>query len=160
MLRKFHFFWVAVWRALLSKRVQNVVITAEIVALIFITVASILVRQPSELKTATTHQPERLTELYFPYSSNLPATYKPNQTIVLTFAVHNLEARNMTYPFQISFVSSSVTDIVDKDDIAIGNGQTAIVALPVTVSTTAERVAVTVELLNNHETIHLWLRKV
>jgi uncharacterized membrane protein len=46
-------------------------------------------------------EPERLTELYFAKPNNLPSTYVPGQTQVVSFTVHNLEYRTTDYSYRV-----------------------------------------------------------
>lgn len=52
-------------------------------------------------------QPERLTELYFSTPNRLPATYKPGQSQTVSFTVHNLEYKTVTYHYTIEQVSQN-----------------------------------------------------
>jgi hypothetical protein len=47
-------------------------------------------------------EPQKLTELYFTQPENLPSTYLPSQNEKISFTVHNLERRTMTYRYIIA----------------------------------------------------------
>ena len=66
-------------------------------------------------------KPERLTELYFNDSANLPATAKRNQIIKFTFVIHNLEGTDYQYAYQVSIMTNGARHIVDRGKVVVKN---------------------------------------
>ena len=67
---------------------------------------------------------EGLTELYFNDTDALPQSAA--RPIAFSFTIHNLEGKDMTYPYVVSVkFSDGRTLIVDKNTIPIANGDAA-----------------------------------
>ena len=145
---------------LFNTRAQNAVIIAEAALIAGVLVVASLPSVRSAFREATSRQPERLTELYFPNNQLLPLTYTPGETLQVSFVIHNLEGENMNYPFQISLTAGSSQHTLATNAISTVDGQTSLVKVPVIVSSVAPRVSLNVALPTANEAIHFWMRKV
>lgn len=149
----------------ISKRVfhicvySNRCILIEVVLILAMLLVGTYPYYKHELRLATTHQPERLTELYFPDSQSLPSTYMPREKLTVRFAIHNLEYRTTAYPFQIILGTPTRTLTAYHRTVTLKQGQTTIVSAPITVPMSASRLAVNVLLTNKNQAIHFWLEK-
>src|ERR1017187_4052808 len=56
---------------------------------------------------ATTHQPERFTELYFTSPLDLRTSAHSSLSLPIQFTVHNREASNVTYTYQVAVTTAS-----------------------------------------------------
>ena len=67
---------------------------------------------------------EGLTELYFNDTDALPQSAA--RPIAFSFTIHNLEGKDMTYPYEVSikFEGGRIL-VVDKNTIPIANGDAA-----------------------------------
>ncbi len=104
---------------------------------------------------ATSHQPEKLTELYFTKPQSIPATYQPGQVIPASFSVHNLETTDMDYQYVVS-INGEVSSL---HSVHVKNGAVEAVQESVKLPDNANRVEVEVKLLTKNQSIHFWLEK-
>src|ERR1700719_3597215 len=62
-------------------------------------------------------KPEKLTELYFNNSANLPDSAKSNQAISFSFVIHNLETADYQYVYEVSVDVNGTRHIVDTGNV-------------------------------------------
>lgn len=107
---------------------------------------------------ATTHQPERFTELYFEGHTGLPRGTQTDKLYSFTFTIHNLEYKKMDYPYLVYLEDSNG----QKTVLASGNvtmihdsyrSFPVIFALPDTIT----RGKVVVKLTQKKQEIHFWM---
>src|SRR5277367_5266167 len=72
------------------------------------------VRNTKAFVDATTHQPERYTELYFSSPTSIPVNVVSGKQLPVSFTIHNVEARNMSYTYDVSFMTSTGKVLVNK----------------------------------------------
>jgi len=108
---------------------------------------------------ATTHQPERFSELYFVNPGALPSSAAPGQQLPVVFTVHNLEGRAFTYTYSIDFTDADGTTSLVRQQIAIADGQTKTITQKVVVPAGSGRGEVGVALINKDMAIHFWLER-
>lgn len=142
-----------------GRAVANGAIFVEVLLVLSIVAIAAYPHYSHALNLATTHRPERLTELYFPLDKPLPTTYTPGQKLTVHFAIHNLEHQDTTYPFQIALVTGTRVDIAYTHSVTVRDNQTATVNAPITIPLTANRIAVNVKLVNVQQSVHFWLGK-
>lgn len=104
-------------------------------------------------------KPERLTELYFNDSANLPATAKKNQVIKFAFVIHNLEATDYPYVYRVSVMAHGTSRIVDSGKVVVKNNQYYVKDERITFVNVSGSQEVLVELINKHQSIDFWLGK-
>lgn len=68
-------------------------------------------------------QPEKLTELYFNDNANLPKTATSNQEISFAFVIHNLEAADYQYDYDVSVDANGTRHIVDSGKVLVKDNQ-------------------------------------
>jgi hypothetical protein len=105
---------------------------------------------------ATTHQPERLTELYFSDPSQLPSTIKAGKPLPVSFVVHNLEAEDMNYDYDITVAFGSSIETFEGHKFALANGATQDLTNNIAMPSVTGRVEIGVQLIGQPETIHFW----
>jgi len=116
-------------------------------------------RHSTVLTDATTHKPQPYTELYFSQPAQLPSRVQPGQSLPVTFTIHNVEARDLTYAYTVDFVpSDGQVTALPQQQVAVASGRT------VTVNDTAMKVPqfsgraeVSLMLLHRPEAIHFWV---
>jgi uncharacterized membrane protein len=108
---------------------------------------------------ATTHQPERFTELYFTYSNNLPSSVHSGQLLPVSFTVHNAEGHTMTYVYSVKFVdsTSNQTIVFNQHQFSLPNDKVQVITDDIKLPTFNGRAEATVALINQPETIHFWV---
>ena len=105
---------------------------------------------------ATTVQPERLTELYFENSSNLPKNIIPHQKYAFAFTIHNLEGRLMTYPYVVSIQTPNLIVIHDKGQVLLKNGEAKSISENIGPFENIKS-QIVVELVNRNQNISFWM---
>lgn len=68
-------------------------------------------------------KPEKLTELYFNDSANLPTSATSNQAISFAFVIHNLETTDYKYTYEVSVNANGIRHIVDSGTVLVKNNQ-------------------------------------
>jgi len=110
-------------------------------------------------------QPERLTELYYDHSANLPASYTPGRPQSVSFTVHNLEYQSLTYHYSVTATpdGSTTATPLTSGTLKLAQNQYATVPLTITVPDLGPRVQVAIKLtstsLNVNETIDYWVTR-
>ena len=105
-------------------------------------------------------QPERLTELYFNNSAHLPARYTPGQPQTLSFTVHNLEYRTMSYPYTVTATpdgSQTATPLASGTLKNLSQNQAIATPLNFTLPDLGPRVKVSINLPSVNESIDYWV---
>lgn len=113
------------------------------------------------LLPALTPQPERFTELYFEDHLNLPKQVEFNTSYPVSFTIHNLEGRQMTYDVQIELEgetseSPQVNLLTQTVDVSADESKTVTIELRVP-ALFSEHAKMIVNLTNLDQTIHFWM---
>jgi hypothetical protein len=98
---------------------------------------------------ATTHQPERSTELYFVNSRLLPSYSPATKPQHVTFRITNHEARQVVYTY---VVTQDVTKLV-QNTVTLNDGQSADVTFAFTIPTPVTATTLSVTLVGRSEHI-------
>lgn len=107
---------------------------------------------------ATTHQPEKFTELYFTNPNNLPSLVKSGQKLPLNFSVHNIEGTNMTYDYQVSVIYATGKPVIfNEQELYLANGNTANVIYNIKIPVRKGKIEVDIQLVNQPDAIHMWM---
>ena len=113
-------------------------------------------------RTSFTHQPEKLTELYFTNVTSLPKTYKAATVVPLDFTIHNLEHADLTYHYQLVVLDAHGT-VLQSNPIqttVVANGQTVQFHANFRPVASTTRQEVIIALTDQQQSIHLWLEPV
>ena len=102
-------------------------------------------------------QPEKLTELYFNNSANLPSSATGKQAISFTFVIHNLETTDYQYVYDISVNANGTRHIVDSGNVLVKDNQYYVKNEKLKLMNSRGRQEVVVELINMHESIDFWI---
>ena len=77
-------------------------------------------------------KPERLTELYFTNSSNLPAVYTPGQQQTVSFTVRDIEYRTTKYTYTINQTNNSTDSALTQGSFTLKQNQSTVLKIPIT----------------------------
>ena len=104
-------------------------------------------------------QPEKLTELYYANSTQLPTTYTPNQPQSFKFTTHNLEYQDLTYHYSVTAQAdgSQTTTPISTGSFNLNQNQSTTTPITVTLPDLGPRVKVTVTLTTTNESIDYWV---
>jgi uncharacterized membrane protein len=141
-----------------SRRVRKLVLGFAAVCILLVTFLAL--SHTNTFKLATTHQPDRFTELYFTNPTSLPATVKLSATVPVSFTLHNEEARTQSYTYNITFADATgTTTVLKTQEIILQNGQKQVINQDITLPTGNSRGEVSVNLLNKSQSVHFWLER-
>jgi len=104
-------------------------------------------------------KPEKLTELYFNNSANLPGHAASNQAISFTFVIHNLETTDCQYVYDVSVNANGARRIVDSGRVFVKDSQYYIKSESFNLMSAPGSQNVTVELTNKRQSIGFWTGK-
>jgi len=102
-------------------------------------------------------KPEKLTELYFNNSANLPSSATSNQAISFAFVIHNLEAADYQYVYEVSVSVNGARHIVDSGKVMVKNNQYYVKNEKFNLMNSHGRQEVAVELIDFHQSIDFWI---
>jgi len=106
---------------------------------------------------ATTVKPETFTELYFEKHLSLPnkvTLFKENN---FNFTIHNLENKDMEYPYEVYIDVNGEKQMINKSSVLIKNNEYKIISEDFTITIPMQRVKVVVNLINKNQQIHFWM---
>lgn len=131
-----------------------------IVVLIAAGIAVYQVRNTRVFVDATTHQPERYTELYFNDPTTLPSTVARGTKLSVGFSAHNVEARGMNYTYTISYITNKGAVLAtEQGGFRLSNGSSKTITNDITIPKTYSGAAeIQVELTNINQSIHFWVQ--
>lgn len=106
---------------------------------------------------ATTVKPETFTELYFDNHLSLPnkvTLFKENN---FKFTIHNLENKDMEYPYEVYIDVNREKQMIDKSSVLIKNNEYKTIAVDFTITIPIQRFKVVVNLINKNKQIYFWI---
>ena len=104
-------------------------------------------------------KPEKMTELYFNESANLPGSATSNKVISFSFIIHNLETTDYQYVYKVSVNLKGTRYIVDSAKVLVKNNQYYVKNETFNLMNSPGRQEVVVELINLHQSIDFWIGK-
>ena len=104
-------------------------------------------------------KPEKLTELYFNNSANLPDAVKGNRVISFSFVIHNLETTDYQYVYEVTVNAKGTRHIVDSGNVLVRNNQYYVKNEEFKLTTASGRQEVIVSLNNMQQSIDFWIGK-
>ncbi len=106
---------------------------------------------------ATTVQPETFTELYFENHTQLPNSIEPNKTYNFSFTLHNLEYRDMNYPYEVYIDADGTKQMLDQNTVFVKNAGYKTIAESFTPTVPMGRVKIVANLINKNQQISFWV---
>jgi hypothetical protein len=101
--------------------------------------------------------PEPLTELYFEDHQTLPAKLENGKEYTFRFTVHNLEYRDLVYPYTVTAISSASATPIASGTINLPHDGYQTASASFTLKDTVNRTKIEVELTNLKQKIHFYL---
>jgi len=127
----------------------------------FIVVGFLVVEYMPSVKEAlilaTTVKPETFTELYFEDHLSLPnkvTLFKENN---FKFTIHNLENKDMEYPYEVYIDVNREKQMIDKSSVLIKNNEYKTISEAFTITVPIQRAKVVVNLISKNQQIHFWM---
>jgi hypothetical protein len=106
---------------------------------------------------ATTVKPETFTELYFENHRSLPSKITYNEDNKFKFTIHNLENKDMNYPYEVYINLNGEKQIIEKSSVFIKSGKYKTIDEDFTISLPTARVEVIANLINKNQQIDFWI---
>ncbi len=106
---------------------------------------------------ATTKKPETFTELYFEDHLSLPnqvILYKENN---FKFTIHNLENKDMVYPYEVYIEVTGERQLIDKSSVFIKNDEYMTITQNFIITIPIQIAKIEVNLTNKNQKIHFWM---
>lgn len=104
-------------------------------------------------------KPEKLTELYFDNNTALPGSVPSNHVISFTFVIHDLETTDYRYDYNVSVIAANGSrHSIDSGIVPVKDNQSYTKSERFTLTNTAGRQNVVVELTNKRQSIDFWIR--
>ena len=104
-------------------------------------------------------QPERLTELYFENGANLSNIPANSNGVSFSFVVHNLEAADYHYTYNVSVYANGTKHVVDSGNILVKDNQYYVKAEKLALTNVSGGQEIIVELTNKQQMIDFWVGK-
>jgi len=127
----------------------------------FIVVGFLVVEYMPSVKEAlilaATVKPETFTELYFEDHLSLPnkvTLFKENN---FKFTIHNLENKDMEYPYEVYIDVNREKQMIDKSSVLIKNNEYKTISEAFTITVPIQRAKVVVNLISKNQQIHFWM---
>ena len=143
-----------------SKLIIRIVIPV-LILLIIAAGVFLLVRYVPSVKEAfilaTTVKPETFTELYFENHLSLPKEVKLFKENNFKFTIHNLENKDMEYPYEVYIEINGEKQMIDKDTVSIKNNEFKTITENFTITTPTKRAKVVVNLTSKNQQIDFWM---
>jgi hypothetical protein len=105
-------------------------------------------------------KPEKLTEIYFNDSANLPGSATSNQVISFAFVIHNLETTDCQYVYDVSVNTNGMRHVVDSGNVLVKNNHYYVINEKFKIMNSPGDQKVVVELTNKQQSIHFWIRRI
>jgi electron transfer flavoprotein alpha subunit len=106
------------------------------------------------VQSATTHQPETFTELYFLNPSRLPIFAAPGKKQTIRFHIQNDSSQNKTYTYQIVATGSGGTK-VSSARVVVAGEQGVTTAYSFTIPKASEQLTITISLEGTQDQLRL-----
>ena len=121
--------------------------------------ANSIPRVKNLIELATTVKPETFTELYFENHLNLPNKVVIDKKYSYAFTLHNLENKDMIYPYETYIASDESKLDLSKGSVFIKKDGYATIHKDFTLKTELNRVMVVVNLIKKNQQIDFWIEK-
>jgi len=106
---------------------------------------------------ATTKKPETFTELYFADHLNLPKDTTLDKENKFKFTLHNLESKEMTYPYEVYIDSNGEKQMVGQGSVNLKQDEYKTIEESYTLTQPIKRAQVIVNLIDKHQQIDFWI---
>ena len=106
---------------------------------------------------ATTKIPETFTELYFEDHLTLPSKITLFKENNFKFTIHNLENKDMLYPYEVYIEVNGEKQSIDKSSVSIKNNEYKTIAQTFIITTQIQRAEIVVNLIDKKQQIDFWM---
>lgn len=148
-----------------NKKTNNKVITSIVLlfAIICLTAGVLFLVKNNSVKEAlilaTSVKPETYTELYFENHLSLPnkvTLFKKNN---FKFTIHNLENKDMKYPYEVYIDINGEKKIIYINSVFIKNNEYKTITADFIITIPIQRAEIVVNLINKKQQINFWIEE-
>ena len=111
----------------------------------------------NSITLATTVKPEPFTELYFEDHSDLPKVNQINKVYSFKFTVHNLEYKNMNYPYEVYMKVNGYKIPIDSGNFTLKQDEYKTLKEEIASQVQLQNTKVVVNLVNKNQQIDFWM---
>jgi hypothetical protein len=108
---------------------------------------------------ATSVKPETFTELYFENHLSLPNKVALSEKNNFKFTIHNLENKDMEYPYEVYIDTGRGKKIIYINSVFIKNTEYKTITVDFTITIPIQRAKVVVSLINKNQQIDFWIEE-
>ena len=117
---------------------------------------------------ATTVKPETFTELYFEDHTHLPLEIKPTYTppinfplkgYVFAFTIHNLENKDMQYPYEVYIDLAGEKTLIEKKTVVVKNNESKTIKESFSALHNSPTRKIVVNLIEKNQQIDFWMKE-
>ena len=137
-----------------SHRLLSAGIAVELVAIIYIFLIS-NASIANAITLATTHQPERVTELYFTDYQSIPKKVAAGTTNLVSFTVVNHESRPVNYHYEAWITINGQASMLTSGTVSLKDAQNAATIVRFQPTVAGETYQLAIKLTNVHQEINV-----
>ena len=104
-------------------------------------------------------QPETFTELYFEDNLHLPSEVIPGHPYFFQFTLHNLEGKDMEYPYEVYIEVGQDKLIFDKGTVFVKENDYKTIQERFATSSVLPKSEIVVDLINKNQQIDFWIEE-
>ncbi len=108
---------------------------------------------------ATTMKSQVFTELYFESHLSFPNKITLFEENNFKFTIHNLENKDMEYPYEVYIDTNGEKQIIHMDSVLIKNNEYKTISIDFTIKVPMQRSKVVVSLIDKNQQIFFWIEK-
>lgn len=105
-------------------------------------------------QTATSHQPENFTELYFTDYKSLPHLLKVGKTYTVPFTITNHESKIFTYTYQTTLTRDGKNIVSKPVTVTVNNGKSIQQLAHINAKKSGDHLELVIRVINKNLTIH------
>ncbi|MHB1276455.1 MAG: hypothetical protein ACYCXQ_02830 [Candidatus Humimicrobiaceae bacterium] len=100
---------------------------------------------------------ETFTELYFENHLSLPDKFILSKEYNFKFTIHNLENKDMEYPYEVYIDINGKKQVIDKSSVLIKNNEYKTITINFAIAIPIQRFKVVVDLIKKNQQIDFWM---
>jgi hypothetical protein len=143
-----------------SKLVLRILIPLLVIAALitgFVLLVNYVPSAKENFLIATTKIPETFTELYFEDHLALPKDIILLKENSFKFTIHNVENKDMLYPYEVYIEVNGERQSIDKSSVLIKNNEYKTIPQSFIITTPMQRAKIVVNLIDKNQPIHFWM---
>src|SRR5258708_1228484 len=104
-------------------------------------------------------EPERFTELYFENHQKLPMKIDSQKQYSFSFTIHNLEYKDMIYPYNVSIVTDDKKIVLQQNTLSLHKNQKQKISVIFATSSALPKSEIIVSLPSKGQYIDFWVNE-